>query len=355
MATGVERILKSYPDMERYRFELGITEEVTNQVMSNHTTKWYQGNPTGVTDSLPIDRIMEIAAGVPRRYPLHHINVILDNLSILGGGTLTKERQLPYRMHGGQCATSLFNASSPYTGSFYPSACIHIRSDWWTSGRINQMDAIVHLGEVDLSSSAAPNMNINDEVRGFINQLGDVEYEAAEAVPSSIEESHRLSEKFLQADRIIKVGLEVIDKFDFPHTLPKISTYDYQTDPISPKKSIQRAFSKAGFGKVFAVGGHGYYSVSKYTPNHNMVKLIFERGKLGGDLSCRMIVGGPLWKHAVPIPCSPVSPYRLINQEDCDWAIENAAAIYDHLEKKWIGEIDRIYGQAPSWFIYQLD
>ncbi|WP_219837195.1 hypothetical protein [Paenibacillus sp. R14(2021)] len=132
--SGIDQLLKQLPTLSVYRHRVK-TQTGNEQRLTNLPSLWDGANPTLVTTLLRMDEVIEILAGIPRRYPINHLTLVFDSLSILRRNSkASNESPVPFVAKDNSSYSKLFTPR--LTGwSDYPSPCIRLQSDWWISGR----------------------------------------------------------------------------------------------------------------------------------------------------------------------------------------------------------------------------
>lgn len=353
--SGIDRMVKQNSLLLPYRHAVETTLGL-EQRLTNLPARWNGANPDGFTDSLSMDDVIEIASGIPRRYPLNGLTFIFDKLPILSRASNDfEEEPVPFVAKGDVRYTRLFSPS--ITGwSDYPSPCIRLQSDWWISGRNNFLDAIIELGE---AGEAIPQFELSPGEHHFLSSIGDIYHERVFAAPSSAEEAETIYANIITGEQIILSADELVNNFaggPYPVSLNPLTNDDTAREPLSVKKSILSHFKKRGFEYQTKYSNGGVYTISKKTENHNLVKLTFSHGKFDTDISCEGSIEGPLWMHKFNVPSTSIHNRmrlnRITRQSDLDRHMGTIAAAYDAVENPIVGTIDDLYGAAPSWLTY---
>ncbi|WP_310829169.1 hypothetical protein [Paenibacillus pedocola] len=356
-ASGIERVLKHAPMLNKYKFPVPSEPERFEPpyAMSNLSEDWDSCNLNGCTDPLSPELMVEIINGIPRRFPINEATFIIDSLSILRSSPeKAATRPVPYHAKGDFRTDCRFYAGSPVNLNTYPSPCIILQSNWWITGRQNFLYAIVELDEEDIPEGAD---SLQAKTSTFVKNLGEIEYEAPFAVPSTLAESTIIKDKLLIGQQWIESKYSDqghLPQFQYPHSLAGLSLQIHREGPISVKKAVIHNFSRLGFAYIPKYSGHGRNTMVKKTGNYNRIMLTFTVDKWGHSLSCECSIEGPLWKHQMNIPCSNnwyLNVY-LNKQTDVEEIVENMAAVYHNLELDLIPKIDELYGEAPAWYTY---
>lgn len=343
--SAIDRLVKKFPVLTEFMYN-NIFSECDNpksyKVLSNFPIEWYKGNPNKTTYTIDIDTVGAIMNGIPRAYPLNDVYILFDKVNWLG-------------LELGEAAyISDFPDRKPlidFPG--YLSSSIIIKSDWWISGRINGLIAVVEVKPPGNNENRIP--KLNDDIICRLRELGRIRFEQTYAVADKNETNLLNSVKKHAEKHIMEAKRNIYSKniklpYDLPNPLHISSTFE----ALSPKKAIVDTFKPRGYKYLSNMSGLGLYRLSKTTPLNNQITVVFEFAPMCRALSSSVEIKGPLWKYEIDFPLSyhNDNQYPVSSAEILEKLVMNAGAIVDYLEGVLVKELEDIYGPAPKWFEY---
>lgn len=239
----------------------------------------------------------------------------------------------------------------------YLSPCIIVRSDWWISGRQNELKVVIELKvpeEIEEEIDELP-----QDICNCLKRLGKIKNEIYIAVPNE-DESRRIQSISPKAVQLIKEMnnnmSDILKDLSLPYELINYNNTCGTFDSVSPKKEIIKTFKSRKYKYLSNFSGQGVYYLVKRTKTNNQIKLLFDFAPIMRDFSLIFIYQGPFWEHELKLKFFPSQNhhrYPIRGEEVLMKVVSNAGEIVDYLEKSLVMDLDNLYGDVPTWFEYQ--
>jgi hypothetical protein len=335
--SAIDRAIKRYPELERYRLASCRSDGITGQILSSIDVHHVTAKPCGFVSP---ETLMELVRGFPRSYPFWQADFFFTT-GLPWQATSEPERLLP--------AAETWNLFAE------PIPRLAFRLNWRPSGYRAAVHAVRSLGDAAMFDRALP--PLADAATTCLATFGKprtglmlrrTDDESALLVPITARLS-ALHEEW--SDR----STREMATLALPHALPVNGTgTQYYPLMLSHKASLLAAFQPRGYRYSSANSGNGSFELHKRTPNRNRIAICFDVGttsrRYSGDISVRGIRGFC----CAPLPAHPeqasYSSYDVGSDDAWQKIVENLAVLTDHLEQVFVPEVDDVLGQTPDWY-----
>jgi hypothetical protein len=333
-ASGIARVLKVHPELAPYRratWDQSIEREVV--VLTNSA-----GNVADDGErAIPMDTLAAIVAGVPRRYPLHTIELLFEQDGIAGSGAFMR---LP-TLRG----SALFNEARPH---------VSFSVGWTPSGYRIAIYATMRLGVVhtDDTRPPAPPELAAQLIKAFGKAREDLIFlrnpqEAAlfEAKTTSLKAAFTRWKQLVHSE---------MSTLALPHELPRDGTGVQFAPMTRPHKPVLvSTFGPRGYRYISSESGSGRFCLFKRAPRGNRLRLDFDLGSTWRHYTGGLSVEGSDGHCYVPLPPFPNhngNSYDIGSDSAWRDVVENVAVLVDHLEKTFVTEVEDVLGDCPKWY-----
>jgi hypothetical protein len=315
----IDRVLKRYPEMERFLVFRPILPGSSNsRTLSNSTT----GDPADYAT------ILAIAGGVPRTYALSaswfHFHTPVFGERLIGlpkmghslpGVIITDNRGVT----GRHCALWV-----------YTTADVEIE-DKELPPNPEAIDRVVGaLGKIK-SSTQVPILAPGGGIVGAIPPAN------AEAV------------KGIVADYRARIK-ELVERAGMPHHLPPAAEIQKDVAMAGPRKpALAAALKPMGYA---CRGGSGELHATRRTSGNLTVELHLDCGTWSHDVSAMFHIAGAGFKASLGIPVAPdaYGQYPIGDATQWQKIVENLAAMVLELERSFVPEVEKAAGFSPAWY-----
>jgi hypothetical protein len=321
-ASPIDRVLKRYPEMERFlTFRALIArDQKESRLLTNDVTGEAAGYST----------IQEIAAGVPRSYAFGAVVM---------------------HFHAPAFGERLIGL--PKFGNSLPG--VMVTDNRWVTGRHRALSVYTVVEANEEDKKLPPNPEAVDRlIKAFGKPkrtdqvhilkpgggiVGGIAPENAEAL------------KVIVADYRARIK-EVVQSADMPHNLPPAADVRAQNlgVPAGPRKpALEAAFKPMGYS---CRGGSGEFHLTRQTTGNLTVELYLDVGTWSHSVSAIFMVQGAGFKASVPIPVSAGDGGQYPIGDAAQWQkiVENLAAMVRELDRSFVPEIEQAAGPSPAWY-----
>ena len=327
--SSVDRVLKRYPELERFAAD-------ATQRSGVHLGRRISNDVSG--DAVPFPTLQAIAAGVPRSFPFHQ--AVLHFGSPAFGESVT--------MH---------------TPGVTTRPGVIVTDSWWVNGR-NRAVAAMTIVEGEATQKKLP--PYPPDVASVLAACGKVKKTTqvpylldSTGVPTESRATATVSPETAAAAREI-VGRyrasmsEVIARAALPHDLPSNAEalgagLGAVTGPRKPV--LERVFKPAGYS---IRGETGTFSLRRRTASNLNVRLELDVGTWS-HLVLAMFQILPLgFKLSLTIPvtarATPMGQYPMGDAEQWRKIVENLGALVAELDRTLVPEVEALVGETPDWY-----
>jgi hypothetical protein len=363
--SGTMRMKRQYPDLEQYEFTRERKpaygrDTYTWKALSNVPGSWPESNPNGRHGEVDAQVLADLLSGVPKRFPVFEVALMLDRIDWLGTGREPAEWTTRYPASG-------------WWWDDYLSPSVSVRRVADSRGGEKWLEATVEIEPPAETETALPPLPTTTQ--DALTRLGDVATEETIAAPSD-EEREALGPVTAEAERLvgevkrgfegstwtgILSGLNLVPPRPFPGVrLPhKLGKYEHVAPgEMSFKPTLVDALEPRGFTYVSALGANNAYVFAKRTVAQHRIRLCLSTGVRREVLRCDFTYEGPFFRFTFELYCSAwqlQGEYPVRNQDVLTKATANYAAVVDHLEETLVPALAGLYGSAPAWFRYEGD
>ena len=329
-ASSVERVVKRYPEFERFvSSAAAMPGGPTLRMLSNGVTSPAAG------EAVAFWTLLKIAAGVPRSFPFHKVAVHFQSRAF---GTAAVSHPL-FSMPPG----------------------IVVTDSWWVNGRMRGITAITCVS-ADPTSRTLPSPPA--DVAAVLAACGrakkTVQVPLAQAAPASPPAPAAAPPETLRAIGEIVVDYkarlaEIVERARLPHDLPPAREAMHAVgagDATGPKKPVLvRAFQPMGYD---CVSESGTYTLRRRTAGNLTVEIFLDVGTWSRSLSAFFGVNGFGFGTRLALPVSThaigAGQYSIGDAENWQKIVDNLAALVAELDRSYVPAIEAVAGPTPDWY-----
>ena len=348
--SAIERLLKQYLELAPYAIEEYSLSGEKVRILSNLDERWAQSNPRGATGYIDTDLLAKIADGIPNPYHLMYSNFMFEKIPWVLGGSI---EPMPGKS-GGRKWSGLFpEVCLPCLDTPFPG--VVLKSKWWTSRRQISLHATIYVESPGLDCISPPASSIL--TMGYLKQLGKIHLEGMvfgldddewQMITEATDKANRISEE-------CRTHLpEILGKLQLPHILPGDPGRWEGSWLTSPHKEVLvSVFKPRQYRYQSKLSGQGVFILSKHTPNHNRLSLLFDVGSISHLCSSRIAINGPGWSSGIDLIVTPDqkhSQYPIGGGDSWNCIVQNVAVLVDNLEKEYVPQIETLFPRTPKWF-----
>ena len=317
--SAIDRVLKRYPEMERFLTRRKLAGGLEGaRMLSNAAT----GEPAECAT------LEAIAAGIPRSLPFHGVGLHF------------------YASEFGERLIGL-----PAMGHSLPG--VLVTDNWWVNGRERAL-SVYTVAEVETTDKRLPpNAPAVDAV---IKALGKAK--KAMQVPirapggglvGSIAPERVEAVKAIEGDYRVRIG-QLVAAAAMPHRLPPAAEAWEPGVLAGPRKpALVAAFSPMGYS---CTGGTGVFHVRRRTQQNLTVELYLDVGTWSHAVSAIYFVKGAGFQASVGVRVAPevFGQYPIGDAEQWKKIVENLAAMVRELERSFVPAVEQAAGPSPAWY-----
>ena len=365
--SSIERVLKRTPELERFTREVSSSAQRggKTRVMSNLM-------PGGALEPVDFEILKEIAAGVPRSFPFHGVNLHFSAPGFSDGP------QLP-AMPDVRTLSTLLRAGVDIGAGHPTSAGVSVQDSWWVNGRQRSLSAL-RIVEADPAAKKlpAPPENVAAVLAAcgkarkaiqlpLVTPPSGTERSRAAVPAPPVSETSDQMRAVLQAYRAKMTELLETLPHDLPQQLevePAPALTASGMPATGPKKpDLVRAFAPLGYD---CRGESGSFTLMRRTQGNLTVRIRVDVGTWQSAVSAGMqVIGlkdGTGFKTALTLPVSRRAARPIVRGVELPgqfpigspdrWRqiVDNLAALVSALDRSFVPEIEAIAGASPDWF-----
>lgn len=361
--SSIERVLKRWPELERFARIVGPAARGHTRAMSNVTER-------GAIEPIDFAIIKEIARGVPRSFPCHGVGFHFSASGFSEGPELPPAADPRTISMLARAGVDVF-AGQP------TSAGINVRDSWWVNGRQRSVAAL-RLVEADAAAKKLPPPPANVAgvfaACGKVRKTMQVPFQMSQpGTPPAAARGIAGSEMGEAIRSVVRAYRERMTELleTLPHDLPHQEDRSAEISPTAtgipatgPKKpALVEAFAPLGYD---CRGDHASFKLQRRTPKNLAVHVHVDIGGWGSTVNASMKVIGLAddhgFKAALNLPLSRqaargmvgggefVGQFPIGGAERWRQIVENLAALVGSLDRSFVAEIEAISGPSPEWF-----
>jgi len=328
LTSSVDRVLKRYPELERFVSNASMLPGVPpNRQISNGPVSPADG------EAVAFSTLLAIGAGVPRSFPFHNLSV---------------------KFLAPEFGPALPGGGRP--GEMAPG--VVVGDSWWVNGRVRSLAALT-IVDADPASKKLP--SLPDPVAAVLAACGKAKSTtqvplapgpatAPPAAGPSPDSARAVSD--VVSDYRARLA-EIVDRAALPHDLP--SAQERLTDlgqTTGPKKPVLvRAFKPLGYD---CRGGTGTFTLRRRTPGNLTVAINLDVGTWSNLLTAGFKVYGLGFTARLPLPVSKRAiqggQYQIGGAERWQQIVDNLAALVAELDRSFVPAVEAASGPSPEWY-----
>jgi hypothetical protein len=317
--SSVDRVLKRFPQMERFYFS-GTPMPAIPEVrqLSN-------GLISPVVGEQPdFATLLQIAQGVPRSFPFHNIHIQFHDPAF--GAPITQLAVVAVKKPG-----------------------IDIADSWWVNGRSRSMMALTVVDVESQSKKLPPLPEGVAQVIAACGKAGKPQQLLLE--PAVADSASRVAA--IMRDYRTRLPM-ILDQAMLPHALPSAQDALTLTRGMvsGPKKpALVEVFRPLGYD---CKGETGTFTLRRRTPANLTVEVSLDVGTWSNSLTGFYEVQGVGFTAKLPLPPSRLAmgmpQYPIGDAALWQQITENLGALVKELDRTFVPEIESVTGPAPEWF-----
>lgn len=329
MVSSVERVIKRYPDLQRFVSTAPTMPTAPPvRMISNGKTSPAAG------ETIPFSTLVAIAKGVPRSFPFHNLAVHFKSPA--------------------------FGVSFPIAGplaAMDPGIVVH--DSWWVSGRSRSVTAVASV-DADPRSTTLPSPR--DDVAAVLAACGKVKETTQVLLAASAQGSTIAAAPQDVAQAVAAILIEyrdhladVVERATLPHDLPT-AREALDTVPLGqtsgPKKPVLvQAFKPMGYD---CRSESGVFTLRRRTPGNLSVEISLDVGSWSNSLTASYSISGLGFGARLPLPVSKrdlrARQYQIGGAGRWQQIVDNLAALVAELDRSFAREIEAAAGPSPNWY-----
>jgi len=343
--SSVDRVLKRHPELERF-----VTEASPAPHLKIPGARRLSNGPLsdGANQAVPYATLQEIAAGVPRAFPFHHLSLHFHSPEF---GELIAFGLMPSMIPG-----------------------VLIGDSWWVNGRQRSLSAC-RFTEVELGAKKLPDATgalatvlaacgkarktVQAPLPGTLGPgpMPGVRLPTGAVMPSAAKP------ELLAAVKAIAVKyrdsmMEIVARAKMPHDLAgnaEISQLSKGQTSGPKKPALERVFKPMGYSVSGGTGSaSGSFTVRRRTAANSTLQLGLETGTWFHAVMAIFHVYGMGWKATLILPPArnavAGAQYPIGDAEQWQKIVENLGALVAELERSFVPEIEAVAGASPEWY-----
>ena len=322
--SAIDRVLKRYPEMERFLGHRQLFAQSPGARMLSNVA-------TG--EMVEFATLEAIAAGVPRSYPLASVAMHF-HASEFGERSIG----LPAMVHLGHSMPGVL-----------------LTDNAWINGRQRALSAYVVVEVNEADKKLPPNPASVDAVIkacGKAKRTVQVALFAPDGkLEVSIPPANQEAVKSIVADYRARMK-EVVALAELPHSLPPAADIRAENAGVTagPRKlALVAAFEPMGYG---CIGGTGVFHLTRRTEGNLTVELYLDVGTWSHSVTAIFHVRGAGFKAPLGIPVTPDDYGQYPIGDTAQWQriVENLAAMVRELDRTFVPAIEQAAGPSPTWY-----
>jgi hypothetical protein len=320
-ASAIDRVVKNYPEMERFlvlRPSLPGAPDV--RMLSNSETG----------EAAAYATLQAIAAGIPRTYPFR--SVVLHWYAAPFGERLI---------------------GLPKAGHSFPG--VLLTDNYFITGHARSL-AVYTVVEADVRDKKLPPnpepVNAVMKACGKVTRTELVPIQGPDgAMVPSISPANAAAVKAIVADYRARLK-EIVERAGLPHNLPSAAEIQNPEGTAGPRKpALQTAFKPMGYA---CTGGSGQLHATRRTADNLTVELLLDVGTWSQEVSSMFLVQGAGFRESLPLPiaphAAPGAQYPIGDAAQWQKIVENLAAMVRELDRTFVPAIEQAAGPTPAWY-----
>jgi hypothetical protein len=312
--SSVDRVLKRYPEMERFVTDWPLLGGSLTRVLSNAATG----------EAADFSVLRTIAAGVPRSYPF---------------------KAVVMHFHAPAFGEAL--RGLPRFGNSLPG--VMVTDNRGINGRQRALAAYTVV-DVEDGKKLPP---LPEPAASVVRACGKVTRTQLVGLLQAIPADNPASVKAVEvivADYRARMK-EIMERARLPHTFPPASEIQDQNPGVlaGPRKpALEAAFRPMGYA---CRGGSGEFQLTRQTSGNLTVELGLDVGTWSHEVSASFMVRGFTFTASLAIPMSlRDGQYPIGDAAQWQRIVENLAAMVRELDRSFVPEIERVAGPLPTWY-----
>jgi hypothetical protein len=334
--SAVNRVVRQFPSLSA-ALTAGGQQGAMPLAVSTLDPPWTPHAPSAGPPEISPEMAGEIAAGIPRRWPLDSALFVLE-LPGWPGLAAPSVEIVPALPPGQPC---------PQWPAAYWRPAVCVSSAWRSSGRLNDIVAIVPL--LPAPPPTAMTLPLPDAVVRVLQALGPRGTITVEAVRTTSEE---------EATSGLRARLAEMVAADEPHlqAIPAALTVSPAEPGSRPagspavKAPLARAVREFGLEYVPSQSGQGIYVFAKQTPRGHELALNVDAAPMARTLwaYCSFRASGFSW--VLPVPLAPGNgPQSLDPPERLAELLANLGRVLRHYESELLPGLEAQLGEGARW------
>jgi hypothetical protein len=323
--SALDHLVKCYPVFEPYR--------TTVKLLPTRETHVITG------DGIPAETLLEIARGIPRRFPFGTATFAWQDVAALD---FTPELPQP-----DNTAANLYARLAGRIGM----AGITLVSTWAVPKRSLDLTAAVRLNS-DTAAGKRPEFPQN--TRSLLDAIGKRKTDDVFAVPDS-GETHEVKAALSDVDDAFKRGrallvqrLPALPLKPLELRARDVASFD---SPGSVKEPLAHVLAELGYALARG-GGSGTMLFAKRTPEGHELRVSVDRGTWANHFAGRFEIRSERWVRSMSIPLAagdfPGQAYNLIDERQIQSLCRNLATVVAEIERVVYPRVRDALAVAPA-------
>jgi hypothetical protein len=343
--SSVDRVLKRHPELERF-----VTSASPAPQLKIPGARRLSNGPLsqGANEAIPYSTLQDIASGVPRAFPFHHLSLHFHSPEF---GELIAFGLMPSMIPG-----------------------ILIGDSWWVNGRQRSLTAC-RFAEVELGAKKVP--DASGALGAVLAACGKARKTVQAPLPESLGPGpmpgvrlptgalmpSAAKPELLAAVKAVTMKYrdsitEIVSRANLPHDLPGHAEMSQLAKGLNsgPKKpSLERVFKPMGYSVSGGTGSNsGSFTLRRRTAANSTLELRLETGTWFHALMAIYLVYGVGWKATLIVPPSrnavAGAQYPIGDAEQWEKIVDNLGAMVAELERSFVPEVEAVAGPSPEWY-----
>ena len=321
--SSVDRVLKRFPDMQRFFDESSIMPAIP---ASRRLT-----NQRKLQEPANVSVLRAIAAGVPKSFPFHSVSMVFA-APALGVGSF-----------------------KTVMGEMTPG--ISLGDAWWVSGRSRSLSAFVFV-EAETTSKKLP--PLPDALAKLYAALGKARRTVQVPLPGENPQIAQAAKpETLQAVSAVVADFrarmpQILDQINFPHDLPpvqeamKLTSFGEKTG--SKKPVLLRAFKPMGYD---CKAESGTFTLRRKTAAHSTLEISLDVGTWSRSLTASFAVHGLGFRARLSLQTSKRAgpgQYPIGDADRWQQIVDNLQVLVAELERTLVPAVEAAAGPSPEWY-----
>jgi hypothetical protein len=337
--SSVDRVLKRFPVLAPF-----ASNRVPSVLIASGTKVIANSAAVGATgDQVDFAVLLEIARGVPRSFPFHHLAIHFFAPAFSGTSGIPL---MPVGHSPG----------------------ISVKDSWWVNGRNRSVTALT-IVEADPSARKLP--ALPESIASVLAACGKVKKTiqaplvVGPAAPRpSIDTASPEKAAAIRAlvhDYRTRMA-EILDRANLPHDLPPNAEAAALGVASGPKKPrLVGAFSPMGYDCRSESAGS--FTLRRRTPNNLTAEIYLDVGTWSNSVTAIFRIHGLIegigFKGALLMPVARravlAAQYPIGGPERWQQIVDNLAATVAELDRTFVPEVEAISGPSPDWYKPETD